>query len=97
MDNTIRLIYPQWQGGDIARWFPRFGPLTVSQGYYLGAMLLEFLAPPTENPVYTVAVTIDNSGRAVTDGVMDRDVIVEQTRSALDILDVAEPARILTL
>lgn len=46
---TIRLIYPQWQGGDIARWITEVtNPDDASRGYYLGAQLLNFLAPNNE-------------------------------------------------
>ena len=95
---TIRLIYPQWQGGDIARWIPEVkDPAVAARGYYLGAQLLNFLAPDTGQETYTVPVTTDGEERTVTDGVFDRDVIAAQTRAALDILRVACPDRIVTL
>lgn len=38
---TIRLIYPQWQGADIAQWITEVkDPEQASRGYYLGALLL---------------------------------------------------------
>ena len=43
--NTLRLIYPQWQGGDIASLEPELSKKDSSLVYYLGAELLEFLAP----------------------------------------------------
>ena len=43
--NTLRLLYPQWQGGDIASLVPELSKKDSSLGYYLGAELLEFLAP----------------------------------------------------
>lgn len=97
MNDTIRLIYPQWQGGDIAGWFPRFDPSTISRGYYLGSMLLNFLAPETSNPTFTVPVECAARERTVADGVIDRDILLEQSKAALDILELADPARILTL
>lgn len=34
---TIRLVYPQWQGGDITRWIPEISdPALAARGYYLG-------------------------------------------------------------
>ena len=37
-NETIRLIYPQWQGGDIAKWITEVpNPDDASRGYYLGA------------------------------------------------------------
>lgn len=42
---TLRLIYPQWQGDDIAALVPELEAKDASLGYALGAELLEFLAP----------------------------------------------------
>lgn len=94
---TIRLIYPQWQGGNIARWISNIPAEDSSRGYYLGAMLLDFLAPKTNTETYTVPVSTDISERIETDGVLDRDVIAAQTKAALDILNIAMPDKIVTL
>ena len=51
---TIRLIYPQWQGGDIARWITEIkDPEAASKGYFLGAELLNFLAPDSSQETLT--------------------------------------------
>ena len=95
---TIRLIYPQWQGAEITRWIPEIEDADVAaRGYYLGAQLLEFLAPQSEQETYRVPVALDKTERKVTDGVLDRDMLVVQTRAALDILQVANPDKIVTL
>lgn len=95
---TIRLIYPQWQGGDIARWIPEVkDPAVAARGYYLGAQLLNMLAPDSRQETYTVPVTTASGARVVTGGVLDRDALVAQTRAALDILRVSSPDRIVTL
>lgn len=95
---TIRLIYPQWQGADIAGWIPEVkNPEDASRGYYLGAQLLQFLAPDSGQETFTVPVATDITERKVTDGVLDRDAIVRQTRAALSILEVQQPDRIVTL
>ena len=94
---TIRLIYPQWQGANIARWIPEIPADEASRGYYLGAMLLDFLAPKTENETYTVPVSTDISERIEKEGVLDRDVIALQTKAALDTLRVASPDKVVTL
>lgn len=94
---TIRLIYPQWQGGNIARWIPNIPEADSSRGYYLGAMLLDFLAPKTDAETYTVPVSTDISERVESDGVLDRDIIAKQTKAALDILSVANPDKVVTL
>lgn len=98
MGKTIRLVYPQWQGADIARWIPEISDTDKSaRGYYLGAMLLDFLAPDSGQEKYVVPVRTDPGARKVSDGVLDRDDIVRQTKAALDILEVADPDRIVTL
>lgn len=95
---TIRLIYPQWQGGNVAQWIPEVkDPEQASRGYYLGAQLLNFLAPDNGQDTYTVPVSTDIVERKVTDGVMDKEAIIAQTKAALDILNVQNPDKIVTL
>lgn len=97
--NTIRMIFPQWQGADMkADWIPEVKDLKdMSQGYVLGSQLLNILAPENHEQK-TVTVPIDMTyNRKVQDGVADRDVIARQTRTAVDILNVEQPDRIITL
>lgn len=95
---TIRLIYPQWQGGNIAQWITEVkDPEQASRGYWLGAQLLNFLAPDNGQETFTVPVATDMVKRKVTDGVLDRDVLVAQTQAALDILNIQKPQKIVTL
>lgn len=84
---TVRLIYPQWQGGDIVRWVPEIrNPDDAARGYFLGAQLLAFLAPHSSVQTLTVPVADGIAERRVTDGVLDRDAIVAQTRAAVSML-----------
>lgn len=95
---TIRLIYPQWQGAKITHWIPEIeDPEEASRGYYLGAQLLNFLAPDNGQITLTVPVATEIAERKVTDGVMDRDALVEQTKAALEILKAENPDKIVTL
>lgn len=95
---TIRLIYPQWQGAKITHWIPEIqDPEEASRGYYLGAQLLNFLAPDNGQITLTVPVATDITERKVTDGVMDRDALIEQTKAALEILKAENPDKIVTL
>lgn len=95
---TIRLIYPQWQGGDIAQWITEVkDPEEASRGYYLGAQLLNFLAPDSGQETLTVPVSTEIIERRKTDGILDRDIIVKQTKAALDMLRVSNPDKIVTL
>ena len=95
---TIRLVYPQWQGGDIAHWITEVkDPEQASRGYYLGAQLLNFLAPDNGQETYTVPIATDKIERKVADGVLDKEVLIAQTRAALDILKITRPDKIVTL
>lgn len=95
---TIRLVYPQWQGGNIAHWITEVSdPNEASLGYVLGAQLLNILAPNNGQETLTVPIATDVTDRKLQDGVLDRDVIAAQTRTALSMLDVANPDRIITL
>ena len=95
---TIRLVYPQWQGGNVAQWITEVkDPEQASRGYYLGAQLLNFLAPNNGQETFTVPIATDIVERKVTDGVMDKEAILAQTRAAMDILNIQKPDRIVTL
>lgn len=95
---TIRLIYPQWQGGDINHWLPEIpNPDDAARGYYLGAQLLNFLAPDSGQKTVTVPVSTDISKRECAGGVLDREVIYRQSKAALDILNTENPDRIVIL
>ena len=97
-NKTIRLIYPQWQGGDIARWITEVNdPEEASRGYVLGAQLLNFLAPDSGQETLTVPISTAITERKVRDGVLDRDIIASQTQAALAMLDASCPDRIITL
>lgn len=99
MAKTIRLIYPQWQGAEITRWIPEVKrPEEAARGYYLGAQILNMLAPASkEQSTFVVPITLDGTERLVTEGVLDREILIRQTQAALDILAVENPDRIVTL
>ena len=97
MEKKIRLVYPQWQGADIARWIPNIPEEDASRGYYLGAMLLNWLAPETDCETFTVPVSTDYSERLVTDGILDKQILIKQTKAALEGLDIANPDKVVTL
>ena len=96
---TVRLIYPQWQGASISQWITEVkNPDDASRGYYLGAQLLDFLAPKNDGQkTLTVPVPLEVGDRTPQDGVIDRDVIADISRSATEMLDAEQPSRIITL
>ena len=96
-DTTLRMIYPQWQGGDICSWLPELPRRQAARGYYLGAQLLDFLAPRHDGPTVRVKVSRRCRRRRAEDGVLDRKVLVRQTRHALKLLHRERPGRVLVL
>ena len=99
--NTLRLIYPQWQGGDIASLVPELNKEDSSLGYYLGAELLEFLAPKSltsKTAKVPISLEYPKSGvRESKNGILNYDEIVAQSKAALEILNTHKPDKILTL
>lgn len=95
--NSLRLLYPQWQGGDIARLVPELNKEDSSLGYYLGAELLEFLAPKNvTSKTAKVPISLEYS-RESKNGILNYDEIVAQSKAALEILNAHKPDKILTL
>ncbi|STQ88756.1 arginase family protein [Helicobacter pullorum] len=95
--NTLRLLYPQWQGGDIARLVLELNKEDSSLGYYLGAELLEFLAPKNvTSKTAKVPISLEYS-RESKNGILNYDEIVAQSKAALEILNAQKPDKILTL
>ena len=93
---TIRLIYPQWQGGDIAHWFKGLPNEEISKGYFLGAKLLELLTHSTSHQTLEVPVSQEFK-REVKDGVLDKSDILKQTKAAMKLITESKPDKILTL
>ncbi len=68
--NTLRLVMPQWQGGD-------------EPAYRIGAKLLDALLPDAAGPVETVAVPQAGEGpRAEEDGIKSRTALLAQLACA---------------
>ena len=95
--STLRLIYPQWQGGIVAHWMPDIPAGDASTGYYLGAQLLKLLAPESSQTTVEVPVSLDVNDREVEKGISARRVILKQTQAALEKLRENDPDRIVTL
>ncbi|MFB4373428.1 arginase family protein [Agrobacterium sp. CR_3] len=88
MDNgnkTLRLLFPQWQGGG-------------DPSYMFGARLLAWLAPHTDGPVEEVSVAEpDGTPMKVVDGILARDVVLRQVKDARRRIDRHQPDRIVVL
>jgi len=96
-ESALRLIYPQWQGGIITSLLPELKPDDASRGYYLGAQLLNFLAPGTGQKTVEVPVSLDINDRATENGINSYRAILKQTKDALGILNENNPERIVVI
>jgi arginase len=83
---TLRLNFPQWQGGNM-------------QAYHFGSRLLSFLAPDPTGPVETVPVPAPVKGEtlALENGIVARSALLQQARSAWQAIDRHSPDRIVAL
>lgn len=97
-DTTLRLIFPQWQGGGpIAEFIPELPAEDAYKGYHLGSQLLSYLAPAAKGTTLQVPVSLDIADRAEKNGIISYEAIVRNTGAALDILYEQAPERIVTL
>lgn len=95
--SIIRLIYPQWQGGVISHWMLDIPANDASKGYYLGAKLLNMLAPETNQAIIEIPISLDIKDRKIENGINSYQVILNQTKSALDTIKENNPDKIVTL
>ncbi|WP_111496195.1 arginase family protein [Marinobacter bohaiensis] len=84
-DNTLRLIFPQWQGGNNGL-------------YHLGARLLNWLAPVHDGPTEEVDVGLPD-GRELRNeqGILARTTLLEQLRDARRKIDKHSPDRVVVI
>lgn len=94
---TLRLIYPQWQGGVVANWMPDIPANDVSRGYYLGAQLLQILAPESRQQTVEVPTSLDIESHKEEKGISGYRAIIKQSKDALDLIRKENPDRIVTL
>lgn len=84
-DTTLRLVFPQWQGGN-------------NPPYHLGAKLLEWLAPEPAGPVEEVSVPLPtDEPLPMENGVVARSALLEQLRHARQLIDRHQPDRLVVL
>ena len=79
---TLRLLFPQWQGGN-------------NKLYTLGSRLLAWLAPESDAPLVEVPVKpFDAQELKKENGVVAQSLLLKQQKAARDILDIHEPDRV---
>ncbi|MGL4908824.1 MAG: arginase family protein, partial [Bacteroidales bacterium] len=94
---TIRLLYPQWQGGVIANHIPELPAKDAARGYYLGAHLLNFLAPTSQQKIVEVPITFDIKSHKKENGIEGYQAIIAQSKAAMNSLRIENPDRIVIL
>ena len=84
MSDTLRLVMPQWQGGN-------------NPAYTMGAQLLAWLAPPAgDTPQIEVPFEpYDGSELPREGGVVARSILLRQLRSARKIIEAYGPRRVI--
>ena len=84
MSKTLRLLMPQWQGGN-------------NPAYSFGAKLLAWLAPTSENipQVEVPILPYSNTELPTESGVVERSVLLQQLQSARQIIEEYQPRKII--
>ncbi|MFK3774903.1 arginase family protein [Pseudomonas sp. NPDC089406] len=83
--NTLRLLFPQWQGGN-------------NPPYHFGAQLLAWLAPQAQGPVEEVPVALPGADPLPLEaGIRGRTALLEQLYAARQIIDRHQPDRLVVL
>ncbi|MFP3516941.1 arginase family protein [Pseudomonas sp. SIMBA_077] len=84
-EKTLRLLFPQWQGGNNAP-------------YFFGAQLLSWLAPAARGPVEEVSVVEpDGQPLQVEDGIVARAALLKQLKYAQSLIEKHQPDRMVIL
>ncbi|MFV9650795.1 arginase family protein [Pseudomonas marginalis] len=82
---TLRLLFPQWQGGN-------------NPSYHFGARLLSWLAPEHIGPMEEVPVSQpDGSEPALEGGIVGRSPLLRQLHEAHALIDKHQPDRLVVL
>lgn len=107
MSDVLKLIYPQWQGGDIVSFFNDLPEKEIATGYYLGAQILNLIVdsinPNLKNNEIIVPIEKEfyldkkSKKRIVEEGIIDKKIIQKQTAATFEILNEKQPDKILTL
>lgn len=83
--NTLRLSFPQWQGGN-------------NPSYHLGSLLLSFLAPQAKGPAEQVPVVVpDSQSLTKVDGIIGKPQIIGQLNDAAALIEKHDPDALVVL
>ena len=81
MSKTLRLLIPQWQGGN-------------REQYFFGAKLLNWLAPESEDETVEVPVDKNPINNETKDGIIAKNILLKQYKKTFEILNEKNPDKI---
>ena len=84
MDKILRVVMPQWQGGNRPQ-------------YYIGSKLLEWLAPETTDETIEISINRETTENSEKDGIVAKDTLLSQSKDALDRIKEKNPDKIVVL
>jgi arginase len=97
---TLRLEWPQWQGGEpqaVAHYTAGLDHADSCMAYGIGGRLTAFLAPQHSGPTARVQVPDYVADPPVTDGIVGKAEVLRQHNEALGLIRGADADRIVTL
>jgi arginase len=100
MSTTLRLNWPQWQGGEPRAVDGLTAGLDDEQGrlaYGIGGQITALLAPVGSGPSETVPVGEYDPDPIDRDGIVAKDVVLGQNASALEMMRAHDADRVITL
>lgn len=98
--STLRLEWPQWQGGEpqaVVHYTPGLDRAESRIAYGLGGQITAFLAQPHTGPSARVPVPNFIDDLPVVDGIVGKDEVLRQHDHALDLIRRSGADRIVTL
>lgn len=106
MTRTLRLVFPEWQGGwpqNITRSLKnQFSVKDTQLGYHLGSQILNLVVPQSNDPKdATAEVSIskehNEAALAIEDHIYAKRTIMKQLQSAISILNDKNPERVIVI
>ena len=81
---TLRLVFPQWQGG-------------MNPNYYFGSHILQLILPKGRCEEIEVPVSENFDEKVKRDNLMNEDILLKQLKMAYDILEIKNPDKVITI
>ena len=81
---TLRLVFPQWQGG-------------MNPNYFFGSHILQLILPKGKCEEIEVPVSENFDEKVKKDNIMNEDILLKQLKMAYDILEIKNPDKVITI